>query len=651
MIIVKQFVFLLLSFVLFVSGSDKLLQEELEVVQPVTLTQTTEYEEIKAFSMLLNFIDIICQEGLKQEDKETFALNWMEGLLNFVQEVYIKNSYQEIAFDHFDSETLGPSLDFDRETFMSTGQILFSDDSSSEVSDKDLEFRAENIHYLLMNSLIKAKMNKGCDEKDSDGNEDYSEDFDWDSEQQSFDVATLPIMSNDSDEEKYGYDSDFDHDDVDSIQCRFRVEKKRRGGRGRGRIDGIETSMAISGASSQMIGAAAGFNIAGASTGLNIATGASVTQTLGPQGAFDQAEMMEQLQQQIMSQLMEQLVQQNPQLAQFSSLLQDERGKLTAALGTDVNSLPQLSREGVIDFLRTSALPKLLNSAIKGKTGVDVLKSLAMALRVINEGLGVLEVVLKMILKATRTVRYYTLCTSSIIADMAREDNMTPIVDLSISMDTLPDVAAKKSMISSINKMFRKSLRKSSVDGDEDSTSSMSPFTLGMQAALSKSRDYTAQFQQLPPTLLLTLIHTIFTELDKRSGIVRSALAGKQHKTLIKMQDRVNKAVETVYRAVIKNTPAAADHLRHVPARVFTDILLSLISPVKLEPVHLDRHLVEVTKWIKPLMTILDQDAQLNILNFLLTDPEAEQVFAKNNGNCAPVKTFHWSFHGKHGRK
>ena len=46
---------------------------------------------------------------------------------------------------------------------------------------------------------------------------------------------------------------------------------------------------------------------------------------------------------------MEQLAQ-NPQFAQFSSLLQDEHGKLTAALGTDANGLPNLSKEGAIQF-------------------------------------------------------------------------------------------------------------------------------------------------------------------------------------------------------------------------------------------------------------------------------------------------------------
>lgn len=666
--IIKQFVvILLLSFALFVSGSDKLQHEE-EFVESVQLaaptTQTAEYEEIKSFSILLNFVDIICQEALKQEDKETFALNWMEGLLDLVQGIYKRNSYQEVqsdengrfaaAVNNFDSETLMPEHDFDRETFMSTGQILFSDDSTSETSsasDDDDEFRTDTFPALLMNYLIKAKMIKGNDEEDTEGTEEYSDDFELDSGKKPFGVTIPPVRNgHESDEEKYDLNSDFEHNDgsENSLSC-ISVEKKRRGGRGR-IGGGIETSMlnmAVGAASSesgigigQMIGGMA------VSSGLNIATGASEAPNSGAQGAaFDQSVLMEQLQQQIMSQLMEQLAQKNPQLAQFSSLLQDERGKLTAALGTDADGLPQLSREGVIEFLKTSALPKLLNSAIKGKTGVDVLKSLAMALRVINEGLGILEVVLKLLLRATRTVRYYTLCTSSIVADMAREDNMKSIVDLSVSVDTLPDVVAKKSMMGGINKMFRKSLRKSAADGEEDSSSSMSPFNLGMQAALSKARDFTTQFQQLPPALLLTIIHTIFAELDKRKGIVRSSLAGKQHKTLIKLQDRVNKAVENIYRAIIHNTPEAADHLSHVPAHIFTDILLSLISPVKLEPARLDHHLAAVTEWIRPLMSILDQDAQSNILNFLLTDPEAEQVFTKSNRKSlkSPAKTFNWS--------
>ena len=89
----------------------------------------------------------------------------------------------------------------------------------------------------------------------------------------------------------------------------------------------------------------------------------------------------------------------------------------------------------------------------------------------------------------------------------------------------------------------------------------------------------------------MTLIHTILTELDKRNGLVRVALSRKQHKTLIGLQDSVNQAVETIYKAIIHQTPEAADHLVEVPASVFTDILLSLISSVRMEPMKLNSHL------------------------------------------------------------
>ena len=119
-----------------------------------------------------------------------------------------------------------------------------------------------------------------------------------------------------------------------------------------------------------------------------------------------------------------------------------------------------------------------------------------MALRVLNEGLGVFEVVLGVLIKTTRKVRYYTLCISSIVADMAREDNMTPLVDLSVSVDALPEVIERKSMMRRVGKMFRKSVKKSSESGEEDTASiSTSPLVLGMQAALSKARDYNPQFQ------------------------------------------------------------------------------------------------------------------------------------------------------------
>lgn len=680
MIIINQLILIGLSFIiLFVSGSEIVVQKDQAIIPT---SAPTENEQLLAFSHLMNFIDIICQEALKKEnpeDMKTFALNWMGALQGLVQEIYTENSYTEMTAG-FDSETLGN--DFDKEslfqptlnTFRSNSQILLSEDSMSETSESE---QADEVLPSILDAIVKSKMEKGSVDEEIVASRYF--------EQEHYEIYEDDFEAEEPEHKKGGFDEkDEKENDIsdaeadEKVQVRYLVEPKRKGGRrggnGRGAFGGINTGnllnsnnlnmaaglLMTSDGSEMKIGAAAEIGIeTGAGTSIEAGIGAGISvgnsqlqqQLIGmatSPNSFDQAAMMEQLQQQLMSQVMEQLAQ-NPQFAQFSSLLQDEHGKLTAALGTDANGLPNLSKEGAIQFLRTSALPKLLNSAIKGKTGIDVLKSLSMALRVLNEGLGVFEVVLGVLIKTTRKVRYYTLCISSIVADMAREDNMTPLVDLSVSVDALPEVVEQKSMMRRVGKMFRKSFKKTTSESVEEDTASIStsPLVLGMQAALSKARDYNSQFQKLPPKLLLTLIHTIVTELDKRNGLVRVALSRKQHKTLIGLQDSVNKAVETIYKAIIHQTPEAADHLVDVPASVFTDILLSLISSVRMEPMKLNSHLTKVTEWMKPLMVILDEDSQLSVLDFLLTDPEAEQMFAKSYSISKPAKKFNWSFHRK----
>ena len=665
--ILKQSIIFLLSLIFIVSASDKLIPEECDAKAGAMVplkSQAIEVEEIKAFSTLLNFIELICEEALKHENKKEFAVNWMEGLISFAEEIYKTNSYHEIPLEEhavkFDEETLNCENKFDEETllksmldtFVAKSQIVLSDESMSETSDPEgLKTNTpSDSRFMGSNPIIKVKMMKD-QEYEVDGKEDdYSDDFEFDQDELDLGVTLSRVkVDHDTDDEKE--DEMSDSEDKDEFQAHVGMKSNRRRGRGvRGAIGGI-----ISSADAMNMAMDVLTSIEGAPTetgteneqqisevavaGLNMMardSGVPNSVLSGTISNFDQAAFMEQIQQQMMSQFMDQLVHQNPKLA---SLLQDEQGKLMAALGTDENGLPQLSREGVINFLRTSALPKLLNSAIKGKTGIDVLKSLSMFLRVLNEGLGIFEVILKVLTKATRSVRYYTLYVSSIVADMAREDNMAPLIDLSVSVDDVPEVLAKKSLMGGINKMFRKSIKKS---GECDSDPN-SPFIMGMQSALSKARDFTHQFQQLPPNLLLTVFHTIFTELEKRNGIIRMAIARKQQKTLLGLQESVNDAITIVYKAIIAKNYESADYLESVPPRVFTEILLSLISTINMEPAKLNSHINKVTAWIKPIMSILDQDAQLDILNFFLTDAEAEQVFSKSSSG-APVKKLNWSF-------
>lgn len=360
---------------------------------------------------------------------------------------------------------------------------------------------------------------------------------------------------------------------------------------------------------------------------------------------IDSTAMMAQMQQQIMEQIMAQLAQSNPHLAQYGTILQEERTKFEAAMGGDGEELPEISREGMIQFLKTSALPKLLNSAIKGKSGIDVLRSLSMILRTLNEGLGIFEVILKMLLRVTKAVRYYALCMADVVNEMAREDNMTPIVDLSVSLDSVPMSKKSGGKMKKMSSKFRKSV--SSLNESEPEHE-MSPFTMGIHAALCKARDYTSELQQLPSVILLRLIHTIFAELDKRNGIIRVALGRKQHKTLIGMQEEINSAVEKIFEAIMIKDEEAYYHLQSVTPMMITEILISLISPVKMEPRAIDKHVVEVTTWIKPLMVFMNQESQINMLNYLLTDPEVERSFRKSQGASSDdkrstMKKFNWT--------
>ena len=542
----------------------------------------SEYDELVSFANLMETIEIICQEALDRQDI-SIAIKWLTGLYNVAGEIY--------GSVVVDSDEIIPKF----------GQMTM--DSILKVYKEE---------YLNTVSMIKGKMMK------SDESEDLSfqDCFEGDSTASEYPRIRTREQSNgmekeqfivDDEEEKPSANSSSDENEEDGDQDELSItqsyqKKKRRGGDRHRR--GISLNVSEDPAS------------------LNI-------------------EMIDQMKQELMTQVISQLTAKYPELGQIASVLQNEREGITAAMRTDEDG--SLNLEAVTQFLRTSALPKLFNSALKGKTGVDVLKSLAMVLRVLDEGLGIFEVILKMLIKITRTVRYYTLCTSSIVADMAREDNMKPIVDLSVSVDSVPEIQAKRSTVKRLTKFFNKGIKKASFSNEESGTPS-DPFSIAIHAALSKSRDYTSQFQKLPPKLLLALIHTIFSELEKRNGIVRVSLARKKHKTLMGLQESVHEAIEMIYKAILMKDPLCEDALSNLPSTIFAEILICLISSVKMEPSKLESHISKVTAWIKPLMSILDEDTQLSMLNFLLTDPDAETFLCKSqsSSNTIPVKKYNW---------
>lgn len=611
-----------------------------------SLWPDNEDEQILAFSEILNFISLICEKALIHEDKRTFVNNWIGGIFELAQETYTKQVYD--ADGEFDRATLKNEDEFDNNTFLkhqSYQDILFS--SSSEEADSSEKVEtvistdySEAFEYfddeINLYGLIKSKMIR----------EEEEEENNW----QSDNTSVYSDCKEEIVEHKPSGYSDTEGEEKDGqIVVResltlIKGKARRRRTKPIGMMENILTVENLNMAADLMATSTMITDDKEVEGKYEVNEQISIS---GVPSGIDTSALMEQMQQQVMQQIMAQLAQSNPQLAQYGAIMQDERAKFEAAMDPDGDGLPEITKEGVVQYLKTSAIPKLLNSAIKGKTGIDVLRTLSMVLRSLHEGLGIVEVILKMLLRVTKAVRYYSLCMADIVNEMAREDNLTPIVDLSVPMDTIPK--RKKKSGGKMKKLTSMILKKckSSGSNEDDPEFEMSPFTMGIHAALSKTRDFTSELQKLPSILLLRLIHTIFAELDKRNGIIRVALAGKQHKTLLGMQDDINSAVEHIFEAILAKDEEAYNHLNNITPMMITEILISLISPVQMDPAVIEKHIVEVTKWIKPLMVFMNQESQINMLNYLLTDPEVESSFRKCQGvpddKTVTVKKFHWT--------
>lgn len=605
-----------------------------------------EDDQIFAFMELMNLITFICEKAaLQHEDKRVFTLNWIDAIFELAKETYGKQFYEDSIPDFDNRETLkskGRAEEFDFvETLTLKHQIyqdiLFSSEeeesdslteNSNETDYSDLieDIDDETDHFVLM----KSKMIRG--EISDDEKEDWQSD-------------TISEYSDCKDEHEL---DERKHEEEEKYKGQVRVRddslrvlkgKSRRRNRG---------DMMGSILKPDNLNMAADFMTSTMTMESKLEGDYQVNEQIAISG-INSVAMMEQIQQQVMDQIMSKLAESNPQLAQYGLILQDERSKFEAAMGGgDGEDLPKITGKGIVEFLKSSAIPKLLNSTIKGKTGIDVLRTLSMLLRSLNEGLGIFEVILKTLLRVTRAVRYYALCMADIVNEMAREDNLTPIVDLSVPMDSVLMKKKSGGKMKKLSSMIRKKC-KTAENGanDSDTEVEMSPFTMGIHAALSKTHDFTTELQKLPSVLLLRLIHTIFAELEKRNGIIRVALARKQHKTLIGMQEEINFAVEHIFEAIMVKDEGAYSQLQSVNPMMITEILISLISPIKMNPESIEKHISEVTTWIKPLMVIMNQESQINMLNYLLTDPDIESSFRKSQGlhedKRVNVKKFNWT--------
>ena len=579
-----------------------------------------EREQIEAFIGILNFIESISQETLKKpaEKQKVSIVTWLSAINTLAEESYVKQQQQhqvklikeklekEIIYTSdavivnekekeeeevqnysdfdFDAPTLKPDLykSVEDETLNYFKTYKYAQFS---IDNKQKEFGHYDHFNNYQNSFsfpIKSKMLKGFDdEKEEIKGKEEGEKINLflDQSRLKNDIFLSQAAQIEDDE--------YDDDDDNFRSCYQEV------------YSNIESNNDLKAYNDNGIDSVA----------------QTTTKQMDP-------EVMEQLQQQLLSQLLGNIQQKFPNLAPLVQI-SDENGNNQSLSLLDIDALPKMDTASLIEYLKKSALPKLINSAIKGKTGIDVLKSLSMSLKVVNESLGVVEVILKMIIKVIREVRSVTLVAAEIVADMARDEDVKPLSDLSVSLDALKQQTKEKSRLKGITKTFRKGLGAS----DEDEIvvdAKINAFDFSIQAAFSTARDYSNELKKLPDTLLLSLIHTIFTELENKNGAIRGALVKKKHKNLLKRQQSVQEAVELIFEATIGADSNAADHLSEFPASIFTNILLALISSINLDPVDLTVHINKVTAWIKPMMRIFDQNQQLSLLNHFLNDVSIE---------------------------
>lgn len=566
-----------------------------ETSRAVVSTDYSDPEQEVAFWGLLDVIDMICGKALhipSEEGKQKFLVLWFDVLYTLAREMRAEQDY-----------AAQPTVSF----IKLRGILPFDVEDSMMIQDIDM--------------MSKSKMMKEDDEEEDNDSGYYADDFESDGSEMYGPPPSSPLIRHllDQFERKRSISSDGGDSE----------EEKSNGTEST-----VESSPALR------------FRLARKAPDYRSAAVSSERTS----AAIDLTALEQQMQDRIMEQLMGRLGEMRPEQifgaaagAGGCQLIESERALLQAAMEVDSNGLPTMDKESLLRYIKTSALPKLINSVVKGKTGVDVLKSLALGLKVFNEVIGIVEVILKMLLKTTKMVRFYSLSAAEIVAEMAREDDMHPTVDLSVSLLKVREKAtaseAPTTKFRGIVKALKNGFKKIELTTKHEDEND--PFSQSIQAALGKARDFTEEFNKLPDELMLRILHTIFAELHKRDGVIRLALAAKKHKTLLGLQNSVTFAIDQVYEAITDAFPDASESLKLVPSTCFTDILISLISPIKMDPVNLSAHLTQVTAWIKPMLAILDQEAQLNLLKYLLTDPNAQSALLLAQGLSPSPQTQH----------
>lgn len=608
------------------------------MTEEVSLDSNRHEEALQALFGLMIFIEAVCKKALEREGGAEYASTWLSAIDILTNEAETTCSSDSETGLWYDRLFLKRTITFGKHTKTSESDS----DSSSSSGDYVV-----NIYGATdLDGFSKSKMFKG--EANESGDDNYSISGDEES-------INRPYydMNEDEDEKEYHCELDVEHkagssvsseeNDKDDGPVRQQVnfaEFKRRHRTRRPEPD-VNNNTEDSKES----------DVYNVNSNLKAAIGVSSNMIANTSNDGMIEKMKEELLVQIMAQLQAQGVQSQGQGQNRNTQVQTGQQTLQfvqdgSKLAADISDLPEMSRETVIEILRTSAIPKLLNSLIKDRFGVDVLKSLSMLLRVLNESLGSFEIILKLLIKLTRTVRFYVLLSSKVVAEMAQENNAKPLVDLSVPMptDSLSTCRRKKKRfgLGGVTKMFQKGLKSAAGGQDHEEAD---PFSLSIEAAVSSANGYKSNFQEMPPFKLLKLFHTVFAQLEKRDGVIRVALTRKKHETLYNLQISITEAIKNIYEAVIVNDPNYLEPLKKLKPEIFTDIIMSLISSVDLNQLKLDEHIMHVTEPIKLLMSVLDQDAQLKILNSIFED-ESEIIDSMFTGKKRAVRAkqaIHWT--------
>ncbi len=323
--------------------------------------------------------------------------------------------------------------------------------------------------------------------------------------------------------------------------------------------------------------------------------------------------------------LLRQLLSQNSLSTNANPATSNQSAQMTALLSRmGENQLPELSGPSLVSYVKKSSLPRLLNSLIKARFGVDVLKSLGQVLKVLNEVLGAVEVVLRTILRLIQFVRYYCLQAAQFVTELSKEE-VSLQDDHSVPLRSIQQLPVNKGaeMLSS---------------GLTALTGPVNPFQAGLQGAVRKAQERGELLRQLPGPLLLTILHTSFIQLSSSKGVIVSAM-GKKHSSFGEMNSAATQAFIHIYESITAADPTAVKYLDQCPVSVFAEILVSFLMPARNTVTGVNKQLGELVKFLKPMLAVTGSEAQLSMLAYLLAEedvvrliqiaPESKSYFSK----------------------